>query len=64
MDDIEALARIAERYERMILHEAGNGFDTFTVADDGVLYQYVAEAEFGEGDERPPAPAHGFSNPA
>jgi hypothetical protein len=45
VDDMEALARIAERYERMILHEVGQGFDTFTVADDGVLYQYVAATE-------------------
>ena len=39
--DMDALATIAERYDRMILHEDGEHADTFSVSDDGVLYRYV-----------------------
>jgi hypothetical protein len=55
--DIEALARIAERYDRMILHEQGADADTFAVADDGVLYRYVvAHVREPEPAPAPPVP--------
>lgn len=60
MADMTALARIAERYERLILHESGDGGDTFSVAEDGVVYQYAVrvagtELEASELQGEPPA---------
>jgi signal peptidase I len=37
---MEALARLAERYERLILHEPGERGDAFLVEDDGIVYRY------------------------
>jgi signal peptidase I len=37
---IEGLVRLAERYERMILHEVFGGTHSFLVEDDGVVYRY------------------------
>jgi hypothetical protein len=42
VETIDELARVAERYDRMILEHAGD----YRVADDGVLYRYrVAPAK-------------------
>jgi signal peptidase I len=38
---MDALARLAARYERLILHERRNDADAFLVEDDGVVYAYV-----------------------
>ena len=38
---MDALARLAERYERLILHERRDGADAFLVEDDGIVYTYV-----------------------
>lgn len=38
---MEALARLAQRYERLILHERREHADAFLVEDDGVVYSYV-----------------------
>jgi signal peptidase len=43
--DMDALGAIAERYDRMILHEESDAADTFSVADEGVLYRYVVPRE-------------------
>ncbi len=40
---MEALVKIAERYDRMILHERERGEDAFSVSDDGVVYRYVVD---------------------
>jgi signal peptidase I len=37
---MDALARLAERYERLILHERGERADAFLVEDDGIVYRY------------------------
>jgi hypothetical protein len=37
---MEGLVRLAERYERMILHEVFEGTHSFLVEDDGVVYRY------------------------
>jgi signal peptidase I len=37
---INALAQLAERSERLILHEQRNGADTYLVDDEGTLYRY------------------------
>jgi signal peptidase I len=43
-----ALARLAERYERLILHERSERGDAFLVEDDGIVYRYeVAQVEGG-----------------
>ena len=44
VSDMAALVRIAERYDRMILHERIGGRESYFVAEDGVLYRYEAEA--------------------
>jgi hypothetical protein len=38
---MDALARLAQRYERLILHERRDEGDAFLVEDDGVVYAYV-----------------------
>ena len=38
---MDALARLAERYDRLILHEHREDGDAFLVEDDGVAYAYV-----------------------
>jgi hypothetical protein len=45
LDDMETLVRIAERYDRMILHERMMGADTFCVPEDGILYRYAIPSE-------------------
>jgi signal peptidase I len=60
--DMDALVKIAARYDRMILHEAGDDTDAYSVADDGVLYRFAAsrELEVVELLDRiggPPAPS-------
>jgi hypothetical protein len=45
LGDMETLVRIAERYDRMILHESMMGADTFWVPEDGVLYRYAIPSE-------------------
>ena len=60
VSDMEALVKLAERYDRMILHETNEGSDTFSVADDGVLYRYAVVTEAAPSVDEPgaePAPA-------
>jgi signal peptidase I len=40
VDSIEALAAIAERYDRMILHEADGTAHTYVVQDGDTIYRY------------------------
>jgi signal peptidase I len=55
LGDMETLVRIAERYDRMILHESMMGADTFSVPEDGVLYRYAIPSEVLV--RTPPGPA-------
>lgn len=48
---MEGLARLAERYDRMIMHEAFDGTHSYLVEDDGVFYRYRAGSP--EGVRRP-----------
>jgi signal peptidase I len=41
----ETLVQLAERYDRVILHEQNDLGDTYRVADDGVLYVYVVPCD-------------------
>ena len=38
---MDALARLAERYDRLILHERRDDADAFLVEDDGIVYTYL-----------------------
>ena len=40
---INALAQLAERSERLILHEQRDGADTYLVDDEGTLYRYQVQ---------------------
>jgi signal peptidase I len=42
VESIDQLARIAERYERLILHEQRDRQHSFLVEDDGLVYRYDA----------------------
>ena len=44
MTSIGALAQLAERSERLILHHQGDGADTYLVDDEGTLYRYQAHS--------------------
>lgn len=47
--DMETLVRLAERYDRMILHEESELGHSYRVADEGVLYVYlVGSSDSGE----------------
>lgn len=53
---IEALVRLAELYERMILHQEGETSHTYLVEEEGVVYCYqTADATEGRVTERKPA---------
>ena len=41
---IGALAQLAERSERLILHHQRDGVDTYLVDDEGTLYRYQAHS--------------------
>ena len=43
MTSIQALAQLAERSERLILHHQRDGADTYLVDDEGTLYRYQAQ---------------------
>jgi hypothetical protein len=40
---IQALVRLAQSGERLILHHRGNGVDTYLVNDEGTVYRYQAK---------------------
>jgi hypothetical protein len=45
VDDMEALVRIADRYDRLVLHENREGVHRYIVEGDGVVYVYRAKEE-------------------
>ena len=45
VESMDALARIAERYERLILHEQRGGLHSYLVEDDGRVYRYDARGK-------------------
>ena len=48
MKSIEELARLAERYESMIIHEQTDLGHAYLVADGATLYAYLAEEQGAE----------------
>ena len=56
---METLVRLAERYDRMILHEESDDGHSYRLADDGVLYVYLvgdADAPAGVEDDSGKSP--------
>lgn len=52
--DMDALARIAARYERVILHERGADGEAFWVADESAQYRYaIAQPNGSQSHQRP-----------
>jgi len=51
--DVDALARLAQRYDRLILHEARPGRDSFLVEDAGFVYRYDVGADADATAELP-----------
>jgi hypothetical protein len=41
VDDFESLARLAERYDRAVLHQRGPWGDSYVVEDNGVVYRFT-----------------------
>jgi signal peptidase I len=54
---IEALAQLAERSERLILHHRGDAADSYLVDDEGTLYRYVARRPERHLSAAPEVPA-------
>jgi hypothetical protein len=54
---IEALAQLAERSERLILHHRGHGIDTYVVDDEGTLYRYQSRRPERHLSAAPEVPA-------
>ncbi len=50
--DMESLVAIAQRYDRLILHQRHEGVHYYVVEDDGVVYRYQAREEGAEQDLR------------
>ena len=50
--DIESLVAIAQRYDRLILHERHDGVHYYLVEDDGVVYRYSAREQGAEQELR------------
>ena len=55
---MDALARIAERYERLILHERRDGLDAFLVEDGGIVYRH--DVVHGRPPAEEPEPELGY----
>lgn len=52
LGDMESLVAIAQRYDRLILHQRHEGVHYYVVEDDGVVYRYQAREEGAEQELR------------
>jgi signal peptidase len=41
VDSFDSLVRLATHYGHVVLHESGDGFDAYSVEEDGVTYRYL-----------------------
>ena len=57
VSDAEALHRVAERFDTVVLHHAGDGEDIFAVRDVDATYRFVVPVGTGGRRGRPPVPA-------
>jgi hypothetical protein len=54
--DMDALVRIAEHYDRSILHETAGGAEAFWVTDESGQFRYTVGSPASFADESPAAP--------
>jgi len=52
LGDMESLVAIAQRYDRLILHQRHEGVHYYLVEDDGAVYRYQAREEGAEQELR------------
>jgi hypothetical protein len=65
VSDAEALHRVAERFDTLVLHHAGPDEDTFAVRDLETTYRFVVPNAAGaEARSMPPVPAPIPARPA
>jgi signal peptidase I len=57
MADAESLHRVAERFDTVVLHHAGDHEDVFLVRDADATYRFVVPGAEGRRRGRPPVPA-------
>jgi hypothetical protein len=55
VESMETLTKLAERYDRMILHEHNELGHSYRIADEGVLYVYLIGSR-GPAGQRPALP--------
>ena len=60
--DFEALARLAERYDRMVLHAEADGEHTYLIDDAGAWYRYRSGVR-RMPEQSPAETAHGATEP-
>ena len=57
VSDAEALRRVAERFDTVVLHHVGDGEDVFAVRDVDATYRFVVPATPERRRGKPPVPA-------
>ena len=57
VSDAEALHRVAERFDTVVLHHATEDEDVFAVPDVDATYRFVMPAEVERRRGKPPVPA-------
>lgn len=57
VSDAESLHRVAERFDTLVLHHAGEHEDVFAVRDVDATYRFVMPATAGRRPDLPPVPA-------
>ncbi|HTU77834.1 MAG TPA: signal peptidase I [Solirubrobacteraceae bacterium] len=62
--DMDALARIADHYDRSILHERRPGCDAFWVTDESGQFRYALGADAASAREREPRPQQPYASAA
>jgi signal peptidase I len=58
VEDMDALVRIAEHYDRSILHETNGGVDSFWVTDESGQFRYTVGGCQPSGVQEPPVAPH------
>ena len=41
VESFDSLLRLANHYGHVVLHEEGDGFDAYSIEEDGVTYRYI-----------------------
>ncbi|SOE03784.1 signal peptidase I [Blastococcus haudaquaticus] len=64
VSDAESLHRVAERFDTVVLHHAGDAEDTFAVRDVDATYRFVVPIGPDGRRGKPPVPAARVADPA